>query len=262
MSKKWNQPLTHEDLCKLLDFCVCLGKEIVTRGGELWRVNAVLNEFFEIYGVKNTSIFMLPHNLVISGAAEGLEPVIRMSDIGNFHLNMEEITQFMHMTNKILEEVPAPSELDGRLKEALQAKHYSKPMVVLGMVIALLSLNVIIGGTWRDAILIALGISCVMGSEMYLSSFPGTNKIILTFVGSFLIGVVDMICFRLGFVSDPYHIMIVTSIGLIPGIPLINALREMILGRILGGGLLFTTAFIETAAAVCGFALSMVFLGV
>lgn len=262
MNKKWNKPLDHKKLAQIMDFTLCLGKEIMIRGGELWRVNDVLHQIYDAYGLKKVSIFMLPHNLVLSAQVDDQEPIMRMCDIGAFHLNMEEISSLRAMTNVILEEVPDPAELDSRLKKALDVRSYSPQVTVLGMVIALLSLNVIIGGTWRDAILIAVGISTVMGSEMYLGHVKGTNKMMLCFIGSFLIGVLDMVCFRLGFVADPYHIMIVTSIGLIPGIPLINALREMLLGRILGGSLLFMTAFMETAGAVCGFALSMALLGV
>lgn len=241
----------------VMDFSASLGEEVLIRGGELWRVDIVLNEIFQTYGLQNVSIFMLPHTLLISTKNDGQETVIRQRTVGGIVVNMDELSRLHTLIRQVQETAPDPSDLDGLLKQAVQGKTYSEPMTVLGMVIALVSLNFIIGGDWKDAIFVALGIAIVMGSDMYFSGERGISKMVVCGLGSFLIGLIDMAAWRMGLVSDPYHIMVVTAIGLVPGIPLINSCREMLCGRVLGGSLLFSTAFMETLFAVCGFAVSI-----
>jgi uncharacterized membrane protein YjjP (DUF1212 family) len=253
---------TNREVAQIMDFSLALGEEILVRGGELWRVEAVLNDIFKVYGLQNTSIFMLPHTLIISTRKEGEETIIRQRTIGNIVVNMEELSRLNTLIREVLDTEPAPEKLSWMLAEAIRGKSYSEPMTVLGMVIALLSLNYIIGGGVIDAVFIAIGIILVMGADMYLSHIPGTQKMFVCAVGTFVVGMIDMAAYRMGIVTDPYHIMVVTAIGLVPGIPLINSCREVFCGRVLGGSLLFMTAFMETLAVVCGFGIAISVMGV
>lgn len=262
MNQIREKELTQEQAAEVMDFAICLGEEILVRGGELWRVEAVLNEVFQDYGLKNTAIFMLPHTLLITTYKEGEQSILRHKNIGAIVVDMEKLSRLNTLIRQVREEQPEPSELSGMLKTAVAGKTYSRPMTLLGMVIALLSLNYIIGGGWKDAIFIALGISVVMGADLFLGAFKRTNKMLVCGVGSFLICAIDLLAFHAGIVTDPFHILVVTSIGLVPGIPLINSCREMFYGRVLGGALLFMTAFMETLAVVCGFAVAIAVLGV
>lgn len=261
MNELRSMPATAEKVSMVMDFSVSLGEEILVRGGELWRVETILNDIFRSYGLKGTSIFLLPHTLLISTKNDGQEPIIRQRTIGSIMVNMEELSRLNTLIRQVQEAPPEPSELDGLLKKAIEGKTYSEPMTVFGMVIALLSLNYIIGGDWRDAIFIAMGITIVMSADMYFGASPDVNKLVVCGTGSFLIGLIDMAAWRLGLVLDPYHIMIVTAIGLVPGIPLINSCRELLCGRVLGGAMLFMTAFMETLFVVFGFAIAISLLG-
>ena len=250
-----------EQVAQVMDFAISLGEQVLVRGGELWRVENVLNDIFHTYDLQETGIFMLPHTLIISTKATGEETVIRQRNVGSIVVDMDELSRLNTMIRTVVAEKPEPEKLSKLLNDAIKGNAYSKPMTLLGMICALLSLNYFIGGGWKEAIFIALGISIVMGNELYLSDIPGTNKMAVNAVGSFVVGALDLIATRVGFISDPYLVMVVTAIGLVPGIPLINSCREMLCGRILCGGLLFMQAFMETLAVVCGFAIAISFLG-
>lgn len=246
------------DTAFIMDFAIALGEEVLIRGGELWRVEEVINGVFHAYGMMDGSIFMLPHTLIISARAESdEEPVIRQKTVGEIVVNMEELSKLTTLIHQIFQEKPAPKELMGMLRKAMERNHYPAFMTVCGMVIALLSLNYLIGGDLIDAIFIGVGIAIVMGSEMYLSPKPGTQKMAVSAMGSFVIGLIDMIGYRMGIISDPFHVLIVTALGLVPGIPLINSCREMLCGRILCGSLLFMQAFMGVLAVVCGFGVAL-----
>ncbi len=251
------QSVTRSDVSRIMDFAISIGGEVLMRGGELWRVEQAINDIFFTYGLESEGIFMLPHTLIISAAIEGEEPVIRQRYVGDIMVNMDELSRLAALLHKIHSEKPAPDQLMGLLKEATEFHRYKPYMVICGMVVALLSLNYLIGGDIIDALFIGVGIAVVMGVDMYLSEIPGTQKLMVSAVGSFAIGMVDVLGYRFGIVSDPFHIMVVTAIGLVPGIPLINSCREVLCGRVLCGSLLFTQAFLSVLAVVCGFALAL-----
>ncbi len=249
--------LTQSDTAAVMDFAVSLGEAVLIRGGELWRVEEVINSIFRTYGLKDGGIFMLPHTLIISAKAEGLEPVIRQKNVGEILVDMEELSGLTTLIHRIHKEKPDPKKLMGMLEQATEVENYSDVMKICGMVAALLSLNYLIGGNLTDAFFIGVGIAVVMGFDMYLSSIPGTQKMAVSAAGAWLVGIMDVIGYRMGMITDPFHVMVVTAIGLVPGIPLINSCREMLCGRVLCGGLLFMQAFMGVLAVVCGFGVAL-----
>lgn len=246
----------------IMDFAAALGERVLIRGGELWRVDEVLRRIFAAYGLTEESIFMLPHTLSISARQPGQSPVQRQRDVGNIVVDLEELTRLNRLVERVCLFRPQPGQLRELLEQAVAEPGYPAPMTLLGMVCALLSLNFLIGGGPSEAVFVAFGITLVMGSSLFLSPVPGTNSMAVCAVGALLAGAVDLWGYQLGLTSDPYLVMVVTSLGLVPGIPLINACREMLCGRVLCGGLLFMQAFMETLAAACGFAVAIWLVGV
>lgn len=246
------------DIMHVMDFAADLGEEVLVCGGELWRVEEVIRSIFCTYGLQDGGVFMLPHTLIVSArAGDSEEYVMRQKSVGEIIINMEELSRLTTLIHKIHMEKPDPNELKGMLKQAVKGDGYPAAVTVCGMVIALLSLNYLIGGNLVDAVFIGIGIAIVMGSDMYLSSIPGTRKIAVSAAGSFVIGLIVVAGYRMAIITDPFHVMVVTAIGLVPGIPLINSCREMLCGRVLCGSLLFMQAFIEVLAVVCGFGIAL-----
>ncbi|MEZ3468199.1 MAG: threonine/serine exporter family protein [Schaedlerella sp.] len=225
--------LTRSETAAVMDFTATLGEAVLIRGGELWRVEEVINSIFCTYGLKDGGIFMLPHTLIISARSEGMEPVIRQKNVGEIIVDMEELSGLTTLIHRIHQEKPAPEKLMGMLGNAAKGDCYPAILKICGMAIALLSLNYLIGGNLMDAVFIGVGIVLVMGLDMYLSVIPGTRKMAVSAAGAWLAGMIDVIGCRMGVLPDPYHVMVVTALGLVPGIPLINSFREMLCGRVL-----------------------------
>ena len=255
--EKEERALSQPEVSAVMDFASLLGEQVLVRGGELWRVEEVINSIFSTYGLTDGGIFMLPHTLIISARAEGQEPVMRQKNVGEIVVDMEELSGLAALSHRIHKEKPAPEKLTEMLKNAEEAEYYPAFLKICGMVAALLSLNYLIGGSLTDAVFIGTGIAVAMGLDMYLSSVPGTQKMAVSAAGALLAGLIDVIGCRAGIIADPFHVMVVTAIGLVPGIPLINSCREMLCGRVLCGGLLFMQAFMGVLAAVCGFGIAL-----
>lgn len=253
--------MERKELSELMDFAVELGARVLTSGGEIWRVDDILHLVFHQYGIDNPDIFILPHTLMISVQQPGEEPVMRHRTVGDIMVDMEQLTLLNRLAWEVRDQNIPTNELVGKLHAIPRHPVYKRPMIIFGMMIALLSLNYFIGGGVNGGILVAIGIILAMGTQMYMHEIFPVNRLLLCGLSSLLAGSVIMAGFKLGFHSNPYLLMIINCIGLIPGIPLINACREVLNGRVLSGGLLFMTAFLETLAVACGFYLALVIFG-
>lgn len=256
------EPCTSKETALILDFSVLLGREVLVCGGELWRVEEVLGEIFEAYRLHDTSIYLDLHALFVSARQSGEEPLIRQITITDISPNLEKLTRMSRLARSVCAERPAPKVLKAMFEDAVEGPDYPSSLMVLATVGALLSLTYIMGGTWRDGLLAAIGITCFMLCDRFFSSIPGTNRMVLRAAAALLVALIDCVACRLGFIETPYMAVILTAFGLLPGIPLINACRELFCGRALNGISLLAYAFTETVIIVAGFALALTLTGV
>lgn len=246
----------------ILDFAAALGREVMVCGGEMWRVEEVLQNIFRVYDFEESSIYMELHTLVISARSRGEEPLLRQVTVGDINPELERLTRLTRLITRVCVERPNPESLDGMLRKALEGPVYPTWATTLGMVCALGSIDYIIGGSLQDGVMAVLGILIFLWSDSFFSSVPGTNHMMLRLSTAFLVGLLISAACRVGFLTQPYMAAIVAAFGLIPGIPLINACREVFCGRVLCGFSLFMQAFIETAIVITGMVLAMGALGV
>lgn len=250
-------PLTRLEIAQLTEFAVDYGASLLMSGGEIWRADVMMRCIFEIYGVKNAELFLLPHNIMVSVKPEGEnESVVVHREVGEIHVNLEQLTVLNRMVWSLRGNPMPTAELEQKLRSITVGHVYPRPMIIAGMALALVSLCYYFRAGVAGAVLVAIGISVAMGFQMYLGEKLHVNRFLLCGSAAFLAGCVLMLGAIVGLHPDPYLLMVINCIGLIPGIPLINACREVLLGKVLNGGLLFMTAFIETLAVACGFYLS------
>lgn len=251
-----------EDTALVLDFAVALGREVMICGGEMWRVEQVLNDIFKAYHLIETSIYMDIHSLIISGRREGESHVIRQIQVGDIASEMERLTRLTRLTGKVCSQPPAPCRLKAMLDQAIGAPTYDNRTQMIAIVCALVSFTYILGGNWRDALMAGVGIIVFRLCNQFFADVPGTNPTVLHATVAFVVGCgVSFVTFRLGFQESPYMAVIVMAFGLIPGLPLINACREIFCGRVLCSVQLFLQSFVETAIVVSGFVAAINWIG-
>lgn len=253
--------ITQDTAC-ILDFAALFGREVMVCGGEMWRVEQVLNRLFSAYGLIETCVYMDLHCLIISARRPGESHVIRQIQVGDISPEMERLTRLSRLEETICRTLPPPEQLKGLFETACGAPTYTDRQQLIGIILALISVNFVISGGWQDALMAAAGICVFRFCDRFFLDVPGTNPVVLHALTAFAVGLgVSFLTFRLGFRESPYMAVIVMAFGLIPGIPLINACRELFCGRVLCSVQLFMQSFIETAIVVFGFALAVGMMG-
>ena len=253
--------INRSDLTQIMDFAAEIGERVLISGGEIWRTSEVLGQIFHAYDIDDAQFFILPHTLMITVKPEGEETIVRHRSVGDLHPNMEQLSMLNRLVWDIRDNSIPPRELLNRLHAIPSRPVYPRPVVISGMALALASLTFFFGTGLTGTLLVIISIFIAMGCEMYLDEIIPMNRFLLCSLAAFLSGCILMGSYCLGVYAHPYLLMVVTSIGLIPGLPLINACRELLNGRAMSGAIQFLTAFVETFAVVCGFYLAAALFG-
>lgn len=174
--------------------------------------------------------------------------------------HLENLSKLNQLSRWICANHPAPEELERLLKEALDTETYSLPIRCAGFLLAFTSLTFIFGGTWKDLTVVLTNTVLMYLAGIYLKK-PGVNRMVFNIFSTFLAGTVAILMSRIGMVDDIYIVMIANSMMLIPGIPMVNAFRNLLCGNEINGMLEILKATLETVAIVGGFVLSIYLFG-
>ncbi|MGX5666445.1 threonine/serine ThrE exporter family protein [Rhizobium daejeonense] len=168
-------------------------------------------------------------------------------------VDMGRLTAIRAVVDDILGGLRDPDIIDGRLDaiEALSGR-YPSFIVVLGVALTTASLARLFGASWTvvaAAFIAGIASACL---RRLLPRF-GLNQFLATFVVAVLSGLAGVLALRLW--SDASPVLVLTAAGmiLVPGVPLINGIREISSGNA-GNGVARLTTGTMTVLAI-GFAL-------
>lgn len=248
------------DLEYILDFAVNLGSQMLNTGANLERVNDTMNRICLSYHLGDISIFSL--NTTISLCAKSLEgeTAVRQVSVAAASNHLEKLKQFNDLSRKVCAETPPPSTLASLLAEAEDVKEYPMWTIVLGYVTAMTCLCGIFGGGILDIVAVDL-ITVVLFWMIRILNKPNLNHIITNVLCMWIAGTLAILMIRIGVGKQFFIIAITNSMMLIPGIPLVNATRNILCGNEMNGILEILKVILETAAIVLGLALSIYMFG-
>lgn len=248
------------DVEYVLDFVVNLGNKMLGAGANLERVNDTMTRICLSYQLESISIYSLSSTIMVSAkSAEGVYGSRHIA-VQPASIHLERLNQLNRLSRTVCSKTPAPASLISLLDETQQAEEYSVPKVILGYLIAMTSLCVIFGGTARDVIA-ADCITFVLFWLIRWLSGRNLNHIVVNTLCMWASGTLGLLLVRFGIGEQYFCIIITSSMMMIPGIPLVNAVRNLLCGNEMNGILEILKVLMETVAIVLGLVLSIYLFG-
>ncbi|MCD8220967.1 MAG: threonine/serine exporter family protein [Clostridiales bacterium] len=244
----------------ILDFAVNLGKQELLSGATLERVNETVGVVCHSYGLHDVSVFSLSSILIVSAKNAQGTAASRQVMIPAAGIHLERLRSLNELYHSICREKPDPATLRGRLREVMSVKEYPEAVVILGNLLATASLTFIFGGTARDA-LAAMVNMFVLYWLLKLIGTSGINKIISNILCTLVEGTLAILLVRIGLAQNYFIVIIANTMLIIPGIPMVNAMRNLLCGNEMNGILQFFRVLIESAALASGLVLSIYIFG-
>lgn len=254
MSQNNTRPRSFE---LVLDFCVELSRRMIMSGANVERVNLAIERVLSPYELNDVSIFLLPTYVSVSAKDRSGHCAVRQASIPAGGINLTRLMSLNRLSYTVKEQIPSPDRLAALLEKASDTKDYRDPVVLLGQICAMSCLALLFGGGIREIICVAV-VTVLAHYLLILLAIPGVDKML---TNALLMWIVTSAVFLLSSagITDKQPVVIITALMLvIPGIPLTNAVRSMLCGNELSGGMQTVRVTVETMALATGIFLSMV----
>lgn len=227
---------------ELLALSLDIGQEIIRSGGEIHRAKDTIKRINNAYGNRCT-IFAIP-SLIIAQSGKN----IQIRRINDENINLSELSRLNALSRKICYEHNEDINIT-------KNKSYSKLLEVCAVAAATASFCIFFNGSITDAIFSAL-IGIVIA---FTDKFRGTMPLFsANLIESSIAGILSFIPLKLGFDVHPDKITIGTIMLLVPGLTVVNAMRDMMNDDLIAGLIELFKSIMSALAIALGFALAVI----
>lgn len=251
--------MNNKERRKLLGLLLDLGSILLLSGAEIYRVEDTIERIGRNYGASSVDVFALSSGIFIS-ISFGDELISENRRIKSFASNnFMRIEKINNLSRRVCNENLSISEFE---RELLQVKNKREGsfFYCAGGFIAAGSFAMFFGGDIYDAIVSGFfGLVLCLMSEYLFTFF--LNTMVFNFVSSFLVGMATYLIVRLFPGLNQDMIVIGEVMILVPGVPLMNAIRDTLLGDTITGTMRFVEIMLYSISLALGFMLSLYLLG-
>ncbi|MBC2194154.1 threonine/serine exporter family protein [Listeria booriae] len=243
---------TSEDL--LLETCLLAGKIMMESGAEMYRVEDTMSRIAETATEAKGISFVTPTGIFM--ALQG-GSTVKMEQIPTRTINLEKVS----MVNDLSREFTMRKISLGKLYTQLrmldkEVKFFPVWLQVVASAVVSGTLMMIFGGVWKDFIATSL-----IGAIGFVIFYYGTEffkvKFLAEFLAAFSIGLLSVLVISIGWGVSLDKMVIGAVMPLVPGVPITNAVRDLLAGHLLSGMARGTEALIT--AGTIGIGIAVVF---
>jgi len=249
-----------KDIEYILDFTVHLGREMLFAGANLERVNETMERVCKAYGLHEVSIFSLSSTISVSAKDADGDTKSRQVSVPGAAIHLDKLRRLYNVAHKICDETPGPDKLQDMLYESVMVPSYNKWIEMLGFLIAITTLCRIFGGGWQEVIVVALSTVIAFWISRPLARAK-LNRIITNIINMFITTAIFFFTVWIGFTTEMMAMLTSMSLMFIPGVPLVNSMRNILCGNEMNGILELLKVILETLTICFGVFIAYMLFG-
>lgn len=243
-------------LSKILD----IGELLLVSGAEVNRVEDTIRRIASAYGFVRTDVFTITSSIVVTAICADSSVLTQTRRITGYTTDMHRIERLNALSREVCASpLPVP-ELEARIAAIREETPYSSAamFVFYGLVAGVFT--VFFGGALRDG---AASVLCGLLLKLLMDAGKRIQlqNLVLTMLGSFVVGAAATLFVWLGLGANFDSIVIGNIMLLIPGVSFTVSLRDMISGDTISGLLGLCESILKAMAIAIGFALVISFWG-
>ena len=223
---------------KLLYLSVKMAKNMLSYGAEVYRVEDTINRIYKSFDNIRAANSLVTYNFIIVSFIYDDTTYTTMRRVVLGDRNLEKISLINDLSRKM---VMGGCSLDyafKKLKEIKNKDRYSNFAVVSSMTLSAPFFAIMFGGTFKDS-LIAFAVMAIETLFLLIAAkFKITYLLVMTLA-------------KLIVIHNPFSIIIVSLMPLVPGVQITNSVRDFMAGDYLSGIIGAQAAvFVSTAIAI------------
>ena len=242
---------------RVMEKALDIGEAMLRSGAEILRVEDTIMRICLAYGGGIVDVFTILSLIIVSWHTTDDKNYTQTRRIYSYSTDLEKLEDLNALSRYICANKPSCSEIEQRVEQIMyQEKNNISKSEIAGYVIGSGGFAVFFGGNLRDGL--AAGIVAAL---VYLWNYrfagKSRNRVVYTFVCSFVACVMCLLSVSVGIGVNVDKVMIGIIMLLIPGINMMNSLRDMICGDIITGTLRLAEALMVAISIAVGFGVAI-----
>ncbi len=248
----------------MLDIAVKAGALVLENGGETYRAEDTVVHIATSLGAHEASAFVTPTVVIFSYVDDEGQHHSYMKRIFKRVINLSKVAQVNNLSRRLVSrnKISSPREVKELLHRIDNCPCYSKGMVVFMAALSSAFFTVMFGGNFKDSVC-SFFIGGLLRIFLILlsSSVLGSNSFMVSlFTGAFLSILSDFAAISPLHVNSEMVLMGAIMQG-VPGLALVNSIRDCINSDFVSGGARFIDACIVAAGLSIGSAAGVILSG-
>ena len=245
------QMVANEYLSLALD----IGERMLQYGAEVNRVEDTIQRICAAYGAKRVDVFTITSSIVVTVFSETSGTITQTRRVTGMQYNLFRLDLLNQLSRHICATLPGGKEIRRRLLTIEQTKCYSFGQRLGIYALVSSSFTVFFGGTALEALASAvIGVLiCFLQLPLQRGEF---HRIVPLLLLSLFGGVLSHVAVLVGCGQSAALISIGNIMLLIPGIALVNSVRDMVQGDIISGLARFCEAVMLSIIVALGFTMA------
>ena len=254
-------PLDYETLRDVIDLALWAGQLLLQNGAESQQVEETVHRLGTGLGCDWLDIFVSPNALVITATSHG-EFRTKVRRVVNIGVNLRVVVEVSTLVQRVLVGKIYRFELRSELVRVSQFKaSYSRWTVALTVGAACAAFSRLFGGDWLVFAItfVASTAAMLVRQELHKRHFnPFLTTVLTAFTASAIAGIAPLL--QIG--NEPRLTLISAVLLLVPGVPLINSVQDLMKGYMITGIARGVTGGAVAACIALGLLLAMSLLKV
>lgn len=232
------------------------GRLLVQSGAETYRAEDTMLRMAQSQGYNEAQSFVTPTGIIFSA---GNEKPTRIAQIPTRTTDLTKITKVNNVSRKLTSNQYTVEEAYKALKHIESTNFFFSIWVqILASSIASACFLILFNGIWSDmpAAFVAGGI----GFIVFVAIHSLTRvKFFAEFIGALFVAIIAFSAVTYGYGTQLDKIIIGSVMPLVPGVPIANAIRDLMAGHFVSGVAKGVEAFLTASAIGAGVALVLAF---
>lgn len=245
---------------EVMDVALDIGERMLESGSAVNRVEDTVSRICNSYGLQNVEVFTLNSLSFVSATAEDGRTVTKTKRMRSSKTSLHQTELLNELSRYICSNRPTYEEIEKKKKELLEQDKEIVWMNILGYMFGTGSFTFFYGGGLRDAIATALISVFVFLLNRYADRLK-KNMLIYTLLATFCVGALANLLVRIGLGVQLDKVIIGDIMLFIPGLGIVNAVRDLLYGDIMTGFFRLVEAIIIAGAIACGIAMALLLFG-
>lgn len=246
---------------EVLDVCLDIGEQMIICNAETNRVEDTIIRICKAYSIYRVEVFAIKSLIMTTLKTENNETITESRRIYSSATDLSRLENLNSLSRYICAYKPSQDVINRKLDEVYEKKDTTMFTLCMGYILSSGAFCVFFGGSLIDGFISSLIGILIFFIDTYIKKYA-MNQMTYTLLCCIISGYITILFAKLGLNINIDKIMIGDIMLFIPGVAVVNSIRDMLWGDILSGILRVSEAILIAVAIACGFAIPLIMGGI